>query len=130
MAKQITQKQFYTALISLVEQNPDFTVKADGLTATAEDTVKFLEGRIENLDKKATKTSDKVNTDHAEVDGKVLSVMTTEKRKVGEIAKAVNTEYEVDYSSSKVTASLRRLCENGAVKNVKEAKYSYYFLAD
>lgn len=130
MAKQITQKQMFTALISLVEGNPDFTVKADGMTATADDVVKFLNSRIESLEKKATKTTDKTNTEQAEVDSKVLSVMTTANAKVGEIAKAVNSEYEVDYSSSKVTASLRRLVGKGAVVNEVDKKNSYYRLAD
>ena len=130
MAKQITQKQFFTALISLVEGNPDFTVKADGMTATADEVVKFLNSRIESLEKKATKTSDKTNTEQAEVDEKVLSVMTTTNAKVGEIAKAVNSEYEVDYSSSKVTASLRRLVGKGLVINEVDKKNSYYRLAD
>ena len=130
MAKQITQKQMFTALISLVESNPDFTVKADGMTATAEDTIKFLEGRIESLAKKATKTSDKVNTEQAEVDEKVLSVMTTVQVKVGQIAKPVNEEYDTDYSSSKVTASLARLVGKGVVKNEVVKKDSLYSLAD
>ena len=130
MAKQITQKQMFTALISLVEGNPDFTVKADGMTATADEVVKFLNSRIESLEKKATKTSDKTNTEQAEVDEKVLSVMTTTNAKVGEIAKAVNSEYEVDYSSSKVTASLRRLVGKGLVINEVDKKNSYYRLAD
>ena len=135
MAKTITQKQYFTALISLVEENPDFTVEADGMTASADDTIKFLEGRIASLDKKATKTSDKTNTEQAEVDSKVLSVMTTDKRKVGEILEIVKKEYPDDedvqkYSSSKVTASLRRLVACKSVENAVEGKYSYYFLAD
>ena len=130
MAKPITHKQFFTALISLVEENPDFTVEADGMTATADEVVKFLNSRIESLEKKATKTTDKTNTEQAEVDEKVLSVMTTEKRKVAEIAKAVNTKYDTEYTSSKVTASLTRLCKEDKVINEKEGKNSYYRLAD
>lgn len=130
MAKSITQKQFFTALISLVEENPDFTVKADGMTASADEVVKFLNSRIESLEKKATKTTDKTNTEQAEVDEKVLSVMTKDNRKVGEIAKLVNTEYDTDYSSSKVTASLRRLVGKGLVINEVDKKNSYYRLAD
>lgn len=135
MAKTITQKQYFTALISLVEENPDFTVEVDGMTANADEVVKFLTSRIASLDKKATKTSDKTNTEQAEVDSKVLSVMTTDKRKVGEILEIVKKEYPDDeevqkYSSSKVTASLRRLVACKSVENAVEGKYSYYFLAD
>lgn len=135
MAKSITQKQYFTALISLVEQNPDFTVKADGMTATADEVVKFLESRIESLEKKTSKANDKVNTEQAEVDEKVLSVMTTVKTKVGEILEIVKKEYPNDeevqkYSSSKVTASLRRLVAKELVKNEVDKKNSYYFLAD
>lgn len=130
MAKQITQKQMYTALITLVEENPDFTVEADGMTATADEVVKFLESRIESLEKKTSKASDKVNTEQAEVDEKVLSVMTAIGTKVAQIAKLVNEEYEVEYSSSKVTASLRRLVAKGLVKNEVVKKDSLYSLAD
>ena len=130
MAKTITQKQYFTALISLVEENPDFTVEADGMTASADEVVKFLNSRIESLEKKATKTSDKTNTEQAEVDEKVLSVMTAVQVKVGQIAKMVNEEYGTDYSSSKVTASLRRLVGKGLVKNEVVKKDSLYSLAD
>ena len=130
MAKSITQKQYFTALISLVEENPDFTVEADGMTATADEVVKFLESRIESLEKKTSKANDKVNTEQAEVDEKVLSVMTAIGTKVAQIAKLVNEEYEVEYSSSKVTASLRRLVAKGLVKNEVVKKDSLYSLAD
>ena len=130
MAKQITQKQMFTALISLVESNPDFTVKADGMTATADEVVKFLNSRIESLEKKATKTTDKTNTEQAEVDEKVLSVLTAIGVKVGQITKLVNEEYETDYSSSKITASLRRLVGKGLAKNEVVKKDSLYSLAD
>jgi DNA-binding transcriptional ArsR family regulator len=130
MAKTITQKQYFTALISLVEENPDFTVKADGMTASADEVVKFLNSRIESLEKKATKTTDKADTEKAEVDEKVLSVMTAVQVKVGQVAKMVNEEYGTDYSSSKVTASLGRLVDKGLVKNEKVKKDSLYSLAD
>lgn len=130
MANKITQKQYFTALIALVEENPDFTVKADGMTATADEVVKFLESRIESLEKKTSKANDKVNTEQAEVDEKVLSVMTAIGTKVAQIAKLVNEEYEVEYSSSKVTASLRRLVAKGLVKNEVVKKDSLYSLAD
>ena len=125
-----THKQYFTALIALVEKNPDFTVEADGKSANADEVVKFLEGRIESLEKKTSKASDKVNTEQAEVDEKVLSVMTPIGTKVAQIAKLVNEEYEVEYSSSKVTASLRRLVARKLVKNEVVKKDSLYSLAD
>lgn len=130
MAKQITQKQMFTALISLVEKNPDFVVTADGMSANADKVIEFLNSRIEALDKKVSKSNDKVNTEQAEVDEKVLSVMTKDKCKVGQIVKMVNEEYNTDYSSSKVTASLRRLVSKELVKNEVVKKDSLYFLAD
>lgn len=134
MAKQITQKQFFTALISLVEENPDFTVKADGMTASADEVVKFLNSRIESLEKKATKTSDKADTEKAEVDERVLSVLAPLGAKVKTITEMVNEQYGLEgenaYSSSKVTASLRRLVSKGLVKNEVVKKDSLYSLAD
>lgn len=134
MAKQITQKQMFTELISLVKQNPDFTVNVDGMTATADDVVKFLEGRIESLDKKATKTTTKANAAFEAVDERVLSVLTTIGARVKTITEMVNTEYELDgdnaYSSSKVTASLTRLCNNGKAIKTIDKKVSLYSLAD
>ena len=134
MAKQITQKQFFTALISLVEGNPNFTVKADGMTATADDVVKFLNSRIESIEKKATKTTDKKNGAFEEVDERVLSVLTTIGARVKTITEMVNTEYDLDgdnaYSSSKVTASLTRLVNNGKAVKTIDKKISLYSLAD
>ena len=134
MAKQITQKQFFTALISLVENNPDFSVKADGMTATADEVVKFLNSRIEALDKKTSKSTDKKNEAFDLVDERVLSVLTTIKAKVKAITDMVNAEYDLGgdeaYSSSKVTASLQRLIRDGKAQNIKEKKDSFYCLAD
>ena len=130
MAKQITQKQIFTALIALVEQNPDFVVVADGMTKNSVEVVEFLNSRIEALDKKVTKSNSKVSTEQADTDAKVLSVMTADKRKVAEIAKLVNAEYEVEFTSSKVTASLGRLCSANSVVNIKEGKNSFYALAE
>ena len=135
MAKQITQKQMFKALVSLVESNPDFEVKADGIVANADKVIEFLNSRIEALDKKVSKSNDKVDKEQAEVDEKVLSVMSTEKRKVSEILEIVKNEYPNDegvqkYTSSKITASLRRLMGNNLVLNVVEKKNSYYFLAE
>lgn len=131
MATKITHKQKFTEIISIIENfASDYSTVINGEPLTANDLIEFINGRKEAIEKKATKTTDKTNTEQAEVDSKVLSVMTTANAKVGEIAKAVNSEYEVDYSSSKVTASLRRLVGKGAVVNEVDKKNSYYRLAD
>ena len=129
MANKITQKQRFEALIELVKAN-GITVANGEVTEGTEDIVKFLESRIEALDKKVSKSNDKISTEQTEVDEKVLSVMTADKRKVAEIVKAVNPEYGVEYSSSRVTASLGRLKGKGEVINEIEKKNSYYRLAD
>ena len=90
--------------------------------------VAFLESRIEGLEKKVSKANDKADKEKAEVDERVQSVLSTEKSKVADIMKSVNAEFGTDYSSSKVTASLRRLMSVGVVGNVVEKKNSYYFL--
>lgn len=127
MANKITNKQRYEALIELVKANGISLSNGEVVEGTDE-MVAFLESRIEGLDRKVSKANDKADKEKAEVDEKVLSVLSTDKSKVADVMKRVNAEFGTDYSSSKVTASLRRLMSANLVGNVVEKKNSYYFL--
>lgn len=132
MAKKITQKQRYEALIELVEVNgisvTNGEVGEDEITEGADEMVAFLRSRIDSLEKKVSKADEKADKTKAEVDDNVLSVMTADKVKVSEVVKMLRENKGIEYNSSKVTASLRRLMTAGLVGNVVEKKNSYYFL--
>ena len=127
MANKITNKQRYEALIELVKANGISLSNGEVVEGTDE-MVAFLESRIEGLDRKVSKANDKADKEKAEVDEKVLSVMTEKKVKVSEVVTALREDKGIDYNSSKVTASLRRLMSANLVGNVVEKKNSYYFL--
>jgi hypothetical protein len=127
MANKITNKQRFEALIELVKAN-GISVACGEMVEGTDEMVAFLEKRIEGLDKKVTKANDKADKEKAEVDEVVLSVMGKDKVKVAEVVSLIREDKGVEYSSSKVTASLRRLMAQGLVGNVVEKKNSYYFL--
>ena len=127
MANKITNKQRYEALIELVKANGISLSNGEVIEGTDE-MVAFLESRIEGLDRKVSKANDKADKEKAEVDENVLSVMTEKKVKVSEVVTALREDKGIDYNSSKVTASLRRLMSANLVGNVVEKKNSYYFL--
>lgn len=127
MANKITQKQRFEALIDLVESN-GISITVGEVSEGTDEMVAFLRSRIEALDKKVSKGNEKADKEQAEVDEKVASVMTKDKVKVSEVVNEVNEEYGTNYTSSRITASLRRLMAKGVVGNVTEKKNSYYFL--
>lgn len=129
MANKITQKQRYEALIDLVKSN-GITISNGEVTEGVDEMVAFLCSRIEALDKKVSRSNEKTDKEQAEVDEKVLSVMTQNKVKVAEVMKFVNAEFDTEYTSSRITSSLRRLMAKGLVGNVVEKKNSYYFLVE
>jgi hypothetical protein len=127
MANKITNKQRYEALIELVKAN-GISLSNGEVSEGTNEMVAFLESRIEGLEKKVSKGNEKADKEQAEVDEKVLFVMTKNKVKVSEVVISVNGEYGTNYTSSRITASLRRLMAKGVVGNVVEKKNSYYFL--
>ena len=127
MANKITNKQRYEALIELVKAN-GISLSNGEVSEGTDEMVAFLESRIEGLEKKVSKANDKADKEKAEVDAVVLSVMGKDKVKVSEVVSLIREDKGIEYNSSKVTASLRRLMAQGVVGNVVEKKNSYYFL--
>lgn len=127
MANKITNKQRFEALIELVKAN-GISLSNGEVSEGTDEMVAFLESRIEGLDKKVSKANDKADKEKAEVDAVVLSVMGKDKVKVSEVVSLIREDKGIEYNSSKVTASLRRLMAQGVVGNVVEKKNSYYFL--
>lgn len=126
----ITNRMRLEALIALVKESTPVFNYGDENTETVEEMVCFLEKQVEAMDKKNNRTSAKTIAEHEEIDERVLTAMTADKLKVSEITNEVNEMYDVKYTSSKITASLQRLCNSGKVINERDKKDSYYRLAD
>jgi DNA-binding transcriptional regulator GbsR (MarR family) len=109
----MTNRDFYKAVIE-ANISDEMTEKANAL--------------IESLDKANAKRQAKKTEGQAEVDKVVLGVLTTEKVKASAIAEGL------EYSTSKVVASLKRLEAEGKVVITKEEKgsrnISWYALAE
>lgn len=109
----MTKRDFYNAVI---EAN------------ISDEITNFAKELIEGLDKANAKRAEKKSAEQAEVDAKVLAVLTTEAVKAKAIAEAT------EYTTSKVVASCKRLEAEGKVVITKEAKgsrnISWYALAE
>ena len=109
----MTKRDFYNAVI---EAN------------ISDEMNEVAKGYIEALDKANATRKAKKNEAQAKVDEVVLGVLTTEKVKASAIAEGL------EYSTSKVVASLKRLADEGKVVITKEEKgsrnISWYALAE
>ena len=95
--------------------------------AERDDLVEFVNGRIAQIDKKASKS--KGNTaDLTKLTEVVKKVLTDKEMTVSEMLKNTELNELVDGSNQKLTARLRKLMEVGVVENFKVKKVSYYKL--
>ena len=95
--------------------------------AERDDLVEFVDGRIAQIDKKASKS--KGNTvDLTKLTEVVKKVLTDKEMTVSEMLKNTELNELVDGSNQKLTARLRKLMEVGVVENFKVKKVSYYKL--
>lgn len=95
--------------------------------AERDDLVEFVDGRIAQIDKKASKS--KGNTiDLTELTKVVKKVLADKEMTVSEMLKNTELNELVDGSNQKLTARLRKLMETGVVENFKVKKVSYYKL--
>ena len=107
--KKMTIRDYYTELRELAE------------TADRPDLVKFIDGRVVQLDKKNKSGGEKKQTAQQIANEgyktEIYDYMVANKGayKVGELIKAVPICKELDMSSSKVTAMLRQLRDCGKV---------------
>ena len=95
--------------------------------AERDDLVEFVDGRIAQIDKKASKS--KGNTvDLTKLTEVVKKVLADKEMTVSEMLKNTELNELVDGSNQKLTARLRKLMEVGVVENFKVKKVSYYKL--
>ena len=123
MAKKITQKEMYTAIISFIN-GADTDVSTDEM-------VTFLKDRIEILNKKtANRKPTGAQQKTIELMPIVLEVLTDEGQTVSEIqAKDDRISNASGISNQKVTSILKCLVATGKATQVREGKKSLYKLA-
>lgn len=116
----ITNKDRFNALIDLVKAE-GIAITKDGVTENTEDMVAWLGKQIDKADKKNSTEKAKKTSEQTKTDEMVYDELTTVGQAVKSIVSALNQIYapEVPYSSSKITASLRRLVAEGKVVNTK-----------
>lgn len=117
--KKITQREYFNGLIAYL--------KGEETSFTVEDFVEFINGRIEVLDKKSTKTDSKKN---AEVEANIALVFealsaTNGNVTVTELIKGASNEV-AEWSGQKVSAYLSKLEKAGKVVKTTEKKVSRF----
>ena len=95
--------------------------------AKRDDLVEFVDGRIAQIDKKASKSKDNT-VDLTKLTEVVKKVLADKEMTVSEMLKNTELNELVDGSNQKLTARLRKLMEVGVVENFKVKKVSYYKL--
>ena len=96
--------------------------------AERDDLVDFVDGRIAQIDKKASK-SKSATVDLTELKTELKRVLADKEMTVSEMLKDEVLAELVDNSNQKLTARLRKLKDEGFVENLKVKKVSYYKLA-
>ena len=131
MANKMTNKEMFTVLASIVS--------AAGIpegvetSATPDEILTWIDGRIEMLDKKSTtlskKEKEKIEQNNATMDA-IVAVLTDNKDglAVTNIIKA--SPALADFSSQKITALLKKLVEAGTVTKEKVKGQTLYKIND
>ena len=100
-----TQKQFYEAIRNHAVECGDI----EGIPS--DEVIKFCDTKLAQLDKKATASGSKKNSEHRALMDKIIAVLANSDKpmKAGEITKAVNANSEIEYSSQRINAMLRKM---------------------
>lgn len=100
-----TQKQFYEAIRSHAVECGNI----EGIPS--DEVIKFCDTKLAQLDKKATASGSKKNSEHRALMNKIIAVLANSDKpmKAGEITKAVNANSEIEYSSQRINAMLRKM---------------------
>ena len=113
--KKLTQKDYYNMLLAIKE------------VAENEELTKFIKGRIEQIDKKASGTSkadEKKNAENDVIKTAICDTITETAMTISEMQKA-NPEL-AELSNQKISSMLRQLKEDGEVVRT-EVKGKAYF---
>ena len=100
-----TQKEFFEAIITHAQECGNI----EGIPS--DEVIKFCDTKLAQLDKKATASGSKKNTEHRALMDKIIAVLANADRpmKAGEITKAINADSEIEYSSQRINAMLRKM---------------------
>lgn len=124
MKNTITEKQYLSAIVALVEENPDMEIKVGDTTITAEGLGAFAQKKIDQL---AAKAANKKPKEESEADLRYISIIKdalaeVEKATIAQIKDADNSL--LGLSTPKMTALLKKA---GAVKST-EGKTVFFAL--
>ena len=116
--EKITQREYFAGIVAVLN--------GEETKFTNEELVKFIEGRVAQLDKKASNKKAKTNEADVALVEAITDVLADGSRKtVTEMQKADAALAEV--SNQKVTALLRKMQADGLVDKVKDKKNTLYF---
>ena len=122
MVNKKTQREFFEEIITLAKENG------------REDIVDFAKGRIEMLDKKKSGSKPtKTQEENVELMKIVLSVLDSNGATVTEIQNKDERlkEYNgVTISNQKISALLKKMCDEGVAIKTIDKKKSYFSLAE
>jgi hypothetical protein len=116
--KKLTHKDYYNMLLAI------------GEVAENEELVKFIEGRIEQIEKKASGTSkadEKKNAENDAIKTIICDTITDTEMTISEMQKA-NPEL-AKFTNQKITSMLGQLKEDGEVVRTEKKGKAYFKVA-
>lgn len=114
----VTQREYFAGIVAVLN--------GEESKFSNEELINFIEGRVAQLDRKASNKKAKTNEADVELVEAITEVLADGSRKtVTEMQKADATLGEV--SNQKVTAILRKMQADGLVDKVKDKKNTLYF---
>ena len=116
--KKLTHKDYYNILLAIDEVVKD------------EDLVKFIEGRIEQIDKKSSSVSakDKAKAEEDELTKTIIAdTITDNAMTISEMMKANFVLHEL--SNQKISSLLRKMIADGEVVRTEEKGKAYFKIA-
>ena len=117
MANKKTQREFFEEIITLAMEND------------RNDIVEFAKGRIEMLDKKKSGSKPtKTQEENIGLMAEIKSVLTSEGATVSEIQ--TKSEILKGLSNQKISALLKKMCDDGSAVKTIDKKKSYFSLAE
>ena len=132
--KKYTHKEIYEAIFAHAQECGDI----EGIPS--EVIMEFAEKKLAQLTSKASKTNTTKTTEQRAVMDMIIKVLCDADKpmKCGEIVKAVNAQNGTEYSSSKISAMLRKLLPpsdknpdgTGEVVRTEEKKDAFFSLAE
>ena len=126
MEKKLTQRDYFNALIAHVQNDPSGMID----TIPADEVIKFLQSRIDQLDKKsANKKPTKIQEANEELKQTILQIMN-ELDKPVTVAEILSDErIERGTSGQKITSMIKQLKDAGLVIRTEEKGTALFSVA-